>query len=452
MWRRWRGYLDNFMDKKTIKKEFNKYVSLSVFEMVCVAIYIIADTFFIALALGAYGLAALNISITSFTVVHSFGLMNGIGGATQYTILKNRGENADDIFSHSLVVGLVASVIFLAIGVFFTAPIAVVLGADDVTFPMIMDYMRTIFLFAPFIVLRNILLSFIRNDNNPKLAMIGTLVGAGLNIVLDYIFLFPLDMGMFGAALATGISLIVSIIVLCLHFRSKENQLIVLRCRILFRRIKDMLALGASTLVNELTVAIALIVFNLVILSVEGNIGVAAYGVVMNLAIVLLSIFTGIALGIQPLLSKGHGSKDMNLVKLTMKYALVVVCVLSIATYIAVYFNAPAIVSLFNNEGDVTLAHLATDGLRIYFIGLIFAGINVITAAFFSATDSPKTAISIAVLRSCVLIIPMLIVLSQMFGMNGVWASFVVTEFVVFVLAVGLVLMRFRIAKSRRTR
>jgi len=435
------------MDKKTIRKEFNKYVSLSVFEMVCVSIYIIADTFFIALALGAYGLAALNISITSFTVVHSFGLMIGIGAATQYALIKSRGENTDDIFSHSLAVGLIVSVIFLAIGVFFTVPIAVALGADYNTLSMVTDYMRTILTFSPFIVLRNILLSFIRNDNNPKLAMISTLVGAGLNIVLDYIFLFPLGLGMFGAALATGVSLLVSIIVLCTHFWTKDNKLIIQRCHILFSRIKDMLSLGTSTLVNELTVAIALIVFNLVILGVEGNIGVAAYGIVMNLAIVLLSIFTGIALGIQPLLSRGHGSGDMDLVRLTMKYAMVVVCVLSIAVYFVVYFNASAIVSLFNNEGDTTLAQLATNGLRIYFIGLIFAGMNVITAAFFSATDSPKTAISVAVLRSCVLIIPMLIVFSRLFGMGGVWASFVVTELVVLVLCVGLVGFRFMVAK-----
>jgi len=435
------------MDKKTIQKEFRKYVSLSVFEMVCVAIYIIADTFFIALALGAYGLAALNISITSFTVVHSFGLMIGIGGATQYTLIKNRGENADDIFSHSLVVGLVASIIFLAIGVFFSAPIAVILGADYSTLSMITDYMRTILIFSPFIVLRNILLSFIRNDNNPKLAMIGTLVGAGLNIILDYIFLFPLGLGMFGAALATGVSLIISIVVLCLHFRTTDNQLVILRCHILFSRIKDMLSLGTSTLVNELTVAIALIVFNLVILGVEGNIGVAAFGIVMNLAIVLLSIFTGIALGIQPLLSRGHGNQDKNLVKYTMKYAAMVVCILSIVTYIAVYFNAQAIVSLFNSDGDITLAHLAIDGLRIYFIGLIFAGMNVITAAFFSATDNPKTAIIVAILRSCVLIIPVLLVFSRLFGMGGVWASFVATEFAVFVLCAGLVGVRFMMAK-----
>jgi len=436
------------MEKKATFREFNKYVSLSVFEMICISIYVIADTFFIALALGAYGLTALNISIISFTVVHSFGLMIGIGGATKYTITKNSGENADNVFTHSLVTGLVASIVFIIIGIFFVAPLSVMLGADSEIQPMVISYMRTILFFSPLLILKNTLLTFIRNDHNPKLAMAGTLVGATSNIVLDYVFLFPLALGMFGAALATGVSLVFSVIVLSFHFWTKRNQFSIQKYKIQLKRLKSTLSLGASTLINELTVAIALVVFNLVILGVEGNIGVAAYGIVMNLAIVILSIFTGVALGIQPLISKGHGSGDKALVNATMKYAIITVTALSLAVYGVVFFNASAIVSIFNNEGNVALASLATNGLRIYFIGFIFAGMNVITAAFFSATNNPKTALSVAILRSCVLIIPVLVLLSRLFDMNGVWASFVVTELAVLVLSVVFLCMKFKAGKK----
>lgn len=436
------------MEKKEIYREFKRYVSLSVFEMVCMSIYVIADTFFIALALGANGLAALNISIISFTVVHSFGLMIGIGGATGYTIRKSMGDDTNNIFTHSLVTGFFVSIILMIIGMFFTVPLSAMLGADSELRPMVVDYIRTILIFSPLLILKNTLLSFIRNDGNPKLAMAGTVVGATTNIVLDYIFLFPLEMEMLGAALATVVSLIFSIIVLAFHFWTKRNKFGICRCKIRFSQIKSIAALGASTFVNEITVAIALVVFNLVILSVEGNVGVAAYGIVMNLAIVVLSIFTGMALGIQPLISKGHGSGDKVLVRGIMKYAIIAISILSLCVYAIVYINAPAIVSLFNSEGNNTLEILATDGLRVYFVGLIFAGMNVITAAFFSASDNPKIALSIAVLRSCVLIVPMLLILSRFLGMDGVWSSFVATELIVLLLSIAFLRIKFREMRS----
>ena len=430
------------MEKQAIFKEFKKYVSLSVFEMACISIYVIADTFFIALALGAYGLTALNISIISFTIVHSFGLMIGIGGATQYTIIKNSGKNADNVFTHSLLIGFVVSTIFVIIGIFFVVPISAMLGATGEIQPMVVSYMRTILLFSPLLILKNTLLTFIRNDNNPKLAMLGTLVGATSNIVFDVVFLFPLALGMFGAALATAVSFVFSVVVLSFHFWMKRNQFSIKKCKISLKRVKSTFLLGTSTLINELSVAIALVVFNLVILGVEGNIGVAAYGIVMNLAIVVLSIFTGVALGIQPLVSRGYGKGDKTVVNTTIKYAIITVTVLSLVVYVVVFFNASAIVSIFNNEENTVLDYLATNGLRIYFIGLVFAGISVITAAFFSAANKPKTALTVAVLRSCVLIIPILIVLGGFFGMDGVWASFVITELLVLVLAVVLLCVK----------
>ena len=433
------------MSNKAIFKDFKKYVSLSVFEMVYISIYVIADTFFIAQALGMYGLAALNISIISFTVVYSFGLMIGIGGATQYAILKNSGGKANNIFAHALFVGLVASIIFIVTGLFFVTSLSGTLGAYGLIQPMVISYMRTILLFSPLLIFKNILLSFIRNDNNPKLAMASTFVGAASNILLDYVFLFPLNMGMFGAALATVVSLVLSIFVLSLHFTTKENTIVIKKCKLKLKQLRATISLGVSTLVNELTVAIALVVFNLVILGVKGNIGVAAYGIVMNLAIVILSIFTGVAFGIQPLISRGYGKGDKTLVNTALKYGLITVIVISIVVYAVVFFNAYAIATIFNNEDNTALPSLAATGLRIYFIGLIFAGVNVVTAAFFSASNSPKIAVTIAVLRSCVLIIPILLILSRLFYMNGVWMSIVITELIV--IALSLVLLARKILR-----
>ena len=425
---------------KTLR-EFTKYVSLNVLGMICLSCYIIADTFFISKALGATGLAALNLSISVFTVLYGCGLMVGIGGATRYAILKNQGEHdkADSIFTHSVFTGSFFAVIFISTGLLFSVPIAKSLGADSTTLPLTEVYIRTILYFAPLFFLNHILIAFVRNDNNPKLAMAGMIAGSFSNIALDYIFLFPLDMGMFGAALATGLAMVLSICVLSLHFLMRKNQFTLCKCKIQIKQIRNLLFLGSSAFVGEMSFAVSLITFNLVILSIAGNIGVAAYGVVANVALIAISIFTGVAQGIQPLISKGYGCRDSFLIKSVMKYAIILVLSLSFVIYGLTFIYSEAIVSIFNNEADVTLASLANNGLRIFFIGFFFMGINIITAAFFSALTDAKIGLIISTLRSCVIIIPMVIVLSMVLQMNGVWLSFVFTEFIVCVISVVFV-------------
>jgi putative MATE family efflux protein len=424
------------MKKTAIFRDFTKYVCLNVLGMVCFSLYVLADTFFIAQALGANGLTGLNLSLSVYSVLQGFALMIGIGGATQYTILKSKNENANTIFTYSLLIGLFVAIIFVIIGMLLTTSLAIIFGADEVTLPLTKTYMQTILYFSPVFILNTILIVFIRNDNNPKLAMAGMVTGSFSNIVLDYIFLFPLSMGMFGAALATGLSLVLSLIVLSFHFLLESNRLNICKCKIYIKKIINIFLLGFSSLIGELSFGISLITFNLVILRIEGNIGVAAYGIVANIAIIIISLFIGVAQGIQPLISKGYGSNDNILVKQTIKYAITLVFLLAIIMYGLTYYYSSVIVALFNSEANISLALLARTGIKIYFIGLIFAGINIVIASFFSALDNPKKGIIISLLRSCVIIIPLVILLSAIFKMNGIWFSFVLTEFIVCVLSI----------------
>ena len=435
------------MPRATSSREFTKYVGLSVLAMVCVSIYILADTWFISRALGTYGLTALNISIAVFGIVNSFGLMVGIGGATHYAIQKSKGVNADAVFAHALAHGLFFSAIFVAAGVFLTPQVARLLGAEGEVLPMAISYMRTILLFSPVLVANNILVAFVRNDSNPKLAMAGMGTASIANIILDYIFLFPMDLGMFGAALATGLAFSLSLVIVSAHFLTRNNNLILRRCKIRIREMLTMDFLGSSALINELAFAISLIAFNLVILGIEGNVGVAAYSVVANIAVIVFAIFTGVAQGIQPLISKGHGLGDRALVNQTLKYALATVCAISLLVYGVLYFNANNIVSAFNSESDATFAQLATHGLRVYFIGLLFAGVNFIASAFFSAIGSAKEAVVVSILRSCVIIIPLVVVLGSAFGIGGVWSAFIATEFAVALVSAALLCVKFKSMK-----
>jgi putative MATE family efflux protein len=437
------------MTKKEVFREFTKYVGLSVVAMVCVSIYILADTWFVSVALGSDGLTALNISIAVFGIIHSFGLMIGIGGATYYAIQKSKSENTSTVFTHALIHGLFFVLIFVAAGIFFTPQVAQLLGAKGEILPMAVSYMRTLLLFSPVFVANNILFAFVRNDNNPKLAMAGMVTASIANIIFDYIFLFPMDLGMFGAALATCLAFTLSLIIVSLHFWTKNNQLKLRKCKIRIREILTIDSLGSSALINELAFAVSLIVFNLVILGIEGNIGVAAFGVVANIAVIVIAIFTGVAQGIQPLISKGHGMGDRVLVNQTLKYALITISGIAFFVYGIIYYNANTIASIFNSESDTIFAYLAPHGLRIYFIGLFFAGINFIAAAFFSAIGNAKEAVIISMLRSCVINIPMVIILGVLFRISGVWSAFVATEFAVASLSVIFLYLKFKVIKHK---
>ncbi|MFV0241000.1 MAG: MATE family efflux transporter, partial [Lacrimispora sphenoides] len=326
--------------EQSVLKDYTKYVSLNILGMIGLSCYILADTFFVSKALGAAGLAALNFSIGIYSLINGTGLMIGIGGATRYSILKsqNGGKRINTVFTTSLKLGILAGVLFAITGVLGTGTLAVLLGADAATLPLTKAYLSTILYFAPFFILNNVMLAFVRNDNNPRLSMIAMLTGSLSNIILDYVFMFPLGMGMFGAAFATGLAPVISLVVLSAHFIQGKSSLRWLQSKIQWKAVRDIFGLGMAAFITEVSSAIVLITFNLVILGLEGNLGVASYGIVANIALVGISVFTGIAQGIQPLISKAYGSGNGNIIKKLLQYAVITSLAIASAIYSLVFF------------------------------------------------------------------------------------------------------------------
>ena len=430
--------------KSNILKDFSKYVSLNILGMIGLSCYILADTFFISKALGANGIAALNFSISIYSLINGAGLMIGIGGAGKFAILrsKNDSKNANKVYSMSIKLGIIVGLAFLLIGLLFTEKIGMVLGADEVTLPLTKTYLQTILTFAPFFILNNIVLAFVRNDNNPNLSMIAMLIGSFSNIILDYVFMFPLGMGMFGAAFATGLAPIISLLVLSLHFIKKKNKFNYVKTKIQKNYTFEILGIGLSSFITEVSSAVSLITFNLVILRIEGNVGVASYGIVANIALIGMSIFTGLAQGIQPLVSKGHGNKDNNLLNKVIKYALTTSLALAILIYLVISLNSDNIVSIFNSEKIKEISLIAKEGLIIYFIGFFFVGINIVISMYLSARERAREAFVISILRGCIVIVPLVIVLSNLFEMRGVWLSFVITEVIVMIVSLYMMFLK----------
>lgn len=427
------------MKRNSLLNEFVRYVSLNILGMLGLSCYILADTFFVSKGLGSSGLAALNLAIPIFSFVSGSGLMLGMGGATKYTIFKAQGKNnhGSQVFSNTVYLAAVLSVLFMAIGWLFSRNITELLGADNKIFEMTNTYLKIILLFSPAFIMNNVINCYVRNDGNPKLAMLGMLLGSFSNIIFDYIFIFPLNMGIFGAVLATGFSPVVGLCILSVHFLKKKNEFAFKPGIPDFKLICENLSLGLPSLITEVSSGIVIIIFNMLIMKYEGNVGVAAYGVVANISIVIIAIFTGIAQGLQPVASKAFGENNFIRVKTSLKYAAVTVVFISIILYSIIFLFAGGITDIFNSEGNIKLQQIAEAGLKIYFIGIPFAGINIIMATYFSSTQKAVPAQIISICRGFAVIIPIAFLMAYLFEVVGIWLAFPAAEAVVSV--IGLI-------------
>lgn len=198
--------------------------------------------------------------------------------------------------------------------------------------------------------------------------------------------------------------------------------------------VRQNLALGFPSLIAQLSTGVAMIVFNMLILGLEGNVGVAAYGVVANISLVVVAVYTGIAQGAQPLFSDFYGKNDHKNMEKMLRYAMVVMVVLSAVFYLAIFADAKQIAGVFNSENNMRLQKIAVTGLKLYFTSNIFVGFNIILATFFTSTERTIPAHVLSLLRGLVLLVPMAFFLAEAGGMSGIWLTYPATEFVVAVL------------------
>lgn len=426
----------NSHKKDSLGKTFLRYVSFNVFGMIGMSCYILADTFFVAKGLGTKGLAALNLAIPIFSIIYGMGLMFGMGSATKYTILNamEEKEEANHYFTQSFFTALVIGFLFLLAGLFFAEPVSQLLGANANTSDYTVVYLRTVMIFAPMFCMNHFMLCFIRNDGNPKLAMYATLTGSFANIIFDYIFIFPMNMGMFGAALATGMSPVIGLAIMSSHIIKGKNQFHLRRIRFRLNVLLDTVHLGFSSFINEISAGVVIFIFNILILKLSGDVGVAAYGVVANIALVVTSLFTGIGQGVQPLISYYHGKQEPENTKKAYGYALITAFTLSVIAYLCIYFFREPLVAAFNGEKNQQLALIAEAGIVLYFIGFIPSGFNVVSAFYLSSSEQAVKGMIVSMLRGLICIVLFAVSFSILFQMTGIWLSFPAAE-----LATGLV-------------
>ena len=395
-----------------LTKQFFKYVSQNIFGLLGTSCYILADTYFIAQAAGTDGVTLLNLCLPIYNFIFAIGSMIALGSATRYAIAKAQNDaRGQRYFSNAILCAVLASIPWMLAGAFVPGALLRLMGGDAGIVTLGIPYARIFLLFTPFFMCNYIVSAFVRNDGDPSLAMVATLSGSLFNVVFDYIFMFPLGLGLAGAALATAVSPIISIAICSRHFFKKENTLQFVRQLPSARLLGQSCQLGISGFVGELSSGVTTTVFNFLLL------GLAA-----------TAIFNGVAQGAQPLVSRCYGQNDHAGARKLLLLGSGTVLVLAAVLYAAVFGLTDPFVSWFNSENSVQMAQYAHTGMRMYFVGYFFAGFNIMAAGYLSAVNRPAEASITSICRGMVAIVACSLVLSAVFGMPGVWAAFPASE------------------------
>jgi len=483
--------------KSSIKALFARYVLLNILSMVGVSCYVLADTFFISRSAGADGITVLNMSLPFYNLIYGVGQMIGIGAAIRYSIERDEARRST-YFAEALIFVALFGSIFMLTGGLNPAAAVRLMGGDLAIAQLGAPYFRWMFLFAPAFMANYTVLGFVRNDGDPGICMVATISSSLFNILFDYILVFPLGMGFAGAALATGLSPLVSIAIASRHFfksdnhirftlvpdstpdrfqqadfetvnsgtnqitqsesakvakqshRTSDNNYIppknsgthsianTKRAGLPVRNLLLFCRLGLSSFITEMASAVTTTLFNFLILSITGNIGIAAYGVVANFAIVGTALFNGLAQGSQPLISQYYARDEHENLRHVWRLGITTAVMIAVLLNILVFSFTDQFVALFNSENSTALRALAYPGLRIYFLGFLFSGLNIFLASALSAENQAMPSAVISISRGFVAISICAFVLSHLFGMTGVFASYAASEAITLLTALFL--------------
>lgn len=417
-----------------------KFMLPSVIGMIGLSLCIFLDTMFIGRGIGNDGLAALNISIPVYNIFSATGLIFGVGGATALAINIGRKKYnvLNEIFTTSIVLALLVGIIFSVFGSFYLNKIAIILGSSNELLPLVMDYLKVILFSSIIYILSNCLNVFVRNDHDPKVAMWAIIVTNIINIVLDYIFIFNLNMGMKGASLATTIGQLFGVFVLLTHFLKKSCRIKFNIKNLSYKYIKRIITNGFASFILEISGGIVILMFNMRLLSIGGDIAVSAYSIIANVALIFIAIFSGISQGIQPLLGTNYGANKMDRVLSIYKIGTKISFSLGIIFFVIGILEPQVLVSIFSSSKD-ELMEVAKVGIMIYFIAFIPAGVNIINIGFLQAIEKSRFSIFLSLMRGLILIFIILNIFSNIFGLNGVWMTIPIVEFLVVIISTLLV-------------
>ena len=440
----------------SISKDF-KFFSLLGFAlptmimMMFMSLYTIVDGIFIARLVNSMALSACNIIYPAANILMAVGIMLATGGSAVIAARLGEGKEKDANSSFSLIVlvGAAAGFLGMILGIFFLEPLCRMLGATDVLLEYSMDYLRIILLFAPMCMLQMLFQSFFVAAGKPNLGLILTVTGGLANMVLDYVFMGPLQMGVAGAALATGIGQTIPSVAGLIFFLARRKGLRFSRPAMDWKMLGASCFNGSSEMVTNLSTAVVTFLFNIIMLRLAGEIGVAAITVVLYGQFLFNAMYLGFSIGVAPVFSFNYGLRNEQRLRRLYRISTKFVAISAVVITAAAVICSPLIAQVFMKKGaegyDLTLR-----GCYLFALNYLFAGTNILASGIFTALSDGKTSALISFLRTFVFIVAAVLILPNFMGTDGVWLSIPLAELLTLAVSIPMLKRFFSPAKGIR--
>lgn len=424
--------------KDDIKKLYFKYLIAAFGSSLISTIYGLVDMIVIGRYEGPDGSAAMAIISPIWNIIYSIGLLFGIGGSVYFSNIrgkKDKSENENEYFTSSLIGALFFSIVCSLVFFLFEKQILMLFGASEDMIPLCQKYLLPIKFVIPTYIFSQTLAAYLRNDNNPALATIAVLSGGIFNVFGDIFLTFTLDLGMFGAGLATAIGNTIAVIVMCTHFLKKKNTLRIVKVHQYFTKTKNIIITGFSSFFVDVAMGIVTALLNNQIMKYAGKDALAVYGVVVYISTFVQCCGYSVGQAAQPIISGNLGAHQFPRIKETLKYAILASFAFAFALTLMSMTLPKQIIALLMDATPEVLS-IAPRIFRLYSISFILLPLNVFSTYYFQALMKPITSFAISIARGAIISGCLIILLPLIIDEAGLWLAMPITEFLVCIVAV----------------
>lgn len=412
------------------RKQFFKFVIPSVVSMLVFNLYTMVDGIYVARFVGEHALSAVNISMPYVNFIFAFSILFSVGTSTVVAIFRgeNKMKSANETFTRNTIFLTVCALIITLLALVFQNELALFLGASEVTLPYVHDYLGVLIWFTFFFIVSYSMEVLVKTDGFPKLATAAVTVGAVTNIVMDYVLVVQVGMGIRGAAIATGLSQVLTFTVFTIHFLGKRGTIHWCKTTLDLSVYKRIIPIGTADFITELSAGTIIFLFNHAILKHIGDNGVVTYTVITYIYNIVMMTFTGISQGMQPLVSFYRGRREEKTCRLFLRYALYSTFTMSLLALVICLFMTPALVSIFIDASRTELFAYTVHAFRIYSLCYLVIGYNIVCSGYFAAVEKSGYSFTISLLRGFVLIAASIWLMGELFQGESIWYATLVCE------------------------
>ena len=416
-----------------------KYLFAAFGSALITSIYGIVDMAMVGQYHGPEGTAAMAVIAPVWNIIYSLGLLMGIGGSVLFGTLRGQSEKntkrSNEYFTAAVIgAAVLAAVLWIGV-IFFDKELLILFGAKEQLLSLARSYVLPVKFVVPSFLFTQLMSAFLRNDGNPGLATKAVLIGGIFNVFGDYFFVFPLDMGIMGAGLATAAGSVLSLLIMLTHFCGKKNTLQLVRPTNLLSKLKSITVTGFATFFIDVAMGILTILFNRQILKYLGTDALSVYGIIINISTFVQCCAYSIGQASQPIISANFGANQGNRIREILKYALYTAAAFSIF-WTAVSLSVPNLYVLIFMSPTENILKIAPAIIRSYGISFLLLPLNIFSTYYFQALLKPSASFIVSVSRGTVISGIFIYLLPVFAGEEAIWFAMPLTELIVAVYVV----------------